>query len=82
MDSRPTWHHKPSLQEHEAAEKARRDAGYVSMSAFVREAVLRLTYADDPKPLMTSLRNATEKVQEVIRELQGDVVHTESEVLP
>lgn len=82
MDSRPTWHHKPSLVEHESAEKARQDAGYVSMSAFVREAVLRLTYADDPKPLFSSLRNATVKVEDAIRALQGQGSVTSAEELP
>lgn len=66
----PVWTHRPTVEEHEDAVRAQREAGYPSMSAFVREAVLRLTYADDSRPIFTELVEITELVREGAQRLQ------------
>jgi hypothetical protein len=65
------WMHRPSTAEHAELLKAMKEADYPSVSAFVREATLRLVYADDKRPLFSLLRDHAQKMEEVLEDLKN-----------
>lgn len=71
----PLWSHRPKIEEYDAALTAMKEADYPSVSAFVREAVVRLTYAEDKRPLFSQLRDRLATATELVE----DLYHLETE---